>query len=109
MKAPLDGLRVFDLTRILAGPHCTQLLGDLGAEVIKIERPGSGDDTRNFVPPYLPEEEGKDTGESAYLAGTNRKKQSVTLNLGDKKGKDRKSTGKGKSESVRVSLVGGRT
>lgn len=88
MKGPLDGLRVFDLTRILAGPHCTQLLGDLGAEVIKIERPGSGDDTRNFVPPYLPDEEGKDTGESAYFAGTNRNKRSVTLNLGAKEGQD---------------------
>src|SRR3546814_16992489 len=88
MKGPREGLRVFDLTRILAGPHCTQLLGDLGAEVIKIERPGSGDDTRNFVPPYLPDEEGKDTGESAYFAGTNRNKQSVTLYLGAQEGQD---------------------
>src|SRR3546814_18107014 len=56
--------------------------------LFRSERPGSGDDTRNFVPPYLPDEEGKDTGESAYFAGTNRNKQSVTLNLGAKEGQD---------------------
>lgn len=86
MKGPLDGLVVFDLTRILAGPHCTQILGDLGAEIIKIERPKVGDDTRNFAPPYLPDREGKDTGESAYFAGTNRNKRSITLNLGEPEG-----------------------
>ena len=86
MNGPLDGLKVFDLTRILAGPHCTQILGDLGAEIIKIERPGVGDDTRNFAPPYLRDEAGADTGESAYFAGTNRNKRSVTLNLSDREG-----------------------
>jgi crotonobetainyl-CoA:carnitine CoA-transferase CaiB-like acyl-CoA transferase len=86
MKGPLDGLKVFDLTRILAGPHCTQILGDLGAEVIKIERPKVGDDTRNFAPPYLPDDSGADSSESAYFAGTNRNKRSITLNLSDPEG-----------------------
>ena len=86
MNGPLDGLVVFDLTRILAGPSCTQILGDLGAEVIKIERPGAGDDTRNFAPPYLPRADGEDSSESAYFAGTNRNKRSVTLNLGHPEG-----------------------
>lgn len=85
---PLKGLVVFDLTRILAGPHCTQILGDLGAEVIKVERPGVGDDTRNFAPPYLPTADGEDSSESAYFAGTNRNKRSITLNLSDPKGQD---------------------
>lgn len=88
MKGPLDGLVVFDLTRILAGPHCTQILGDLGAEVIKIERPGAGDDTRNFAPPYLPGADGEDSAESAYFAGTNRNKRSVTLDLRSAEGQD---------------------
>ncbi|MEM7403793.1 MAG: CaiB/BaiF CoA-transferase family protein [Pseudomonadota bacterium] len=86
MSGPLDGLVVFDLTRILAGPSCTQILGDLGAEVIKVERPGSGDDTRNFAPPYLPKADGEDSAESAYFAGTNRNKRSITLNLSDPEG-----------------------
>ena len=86
MKGPLEGVLVFDLTRILAGPHCTQILGDLGAEVIKIERPGVGDDTRNFAPPFLPHDSGEDTEESAYFAGANRNKRSLTLNLGDPEG-----------------------
>jgi crotonobetainyl-CoA:carnitine CoA-transferase CaiB-like acyl-CoA transferase len=73
---PLKGLRVLDLTRVLAGPTCTQMLGDLGAEVIKIERPEAGDDTRGFAPPYWPE-----TRESAYFLGVNRNKQSVTLDI----------------------------
>ena len=73
---PLAGLRVLDLTRVLAGPTCTQMLGDLGAEVIKIERPGAGDDTRGFRPPVMP-----GTGESAYFVGANRNKQSVTLDI----------------------------
>ncbi|MCW3473970.1 CaiB/BaiF CoA transferase family protein [Limobrevibacterium gyesilva] len=73
---PLKGLRVLDLTRVLAGPTCTQMLGDLGAEVIKIERPGAGDDTRGFAPPTMP-----GTGESAYFIGVNRNKRSVTLDI----------------------------
>ena len=86
MNGPLDGLKVFDLTRILAGPTCTQILGDLGAEIIKIERPEVGDDTRNFAPPYLPDDSGADSSESAYFAGANRNKRSVTLNLSDPEG-----------------------
>jgi crotonobetainyl-CoA:carnitine CoA-transferase CaiB-like acyl-CoA transferase len=86
MSGPLTGLKVFDLTRILAGPSCTQILGDLGAEVIKIERPGAGDDTRKFAPPFLSDSEGEATEESAYFAGTNRNKRSVTLNLADPEG-----------------------
>ena len=74
---PLKGLRVFDLTRVLAGPTCAQMLGDLGAEVIKIERPGAGDDTRGFAPPFMP-----GTKESAYFVGVNRNKMSVTLDIG---------------------------
>jgi crotonobetainyl-CoA:carnitine CoA-transferase CaiB-like acyl-CoA transferase len=73
---PLKGLRVLDLTRVLAGPTCTQMLGDLGAEIIKIERPGVGDDTRGFAPPTMP-----GTQESAYFIGVNRNKRSVTLDI----------------------------
>jgi crotonobetainyl-CoA:carnitine CoA-transferase CaiB-like acyl-CoA transferase len=78
---PLKGLRVFDLTRVLAGPTCVQMLGDLGADVIKIERPGAGDDTRGFAPPVMP-----GTSESAYFVGVNRNKQSVTLDISKTEG-----------------------
>jgi len=81
MSGPLQGLRVFDLTRILAGPTCTQLLGDLGADVIKIERPGEGDDTRKWGPPYLRDAAGEDTGESAYYLSSNRNKRSLSLDI----------------------------
>ena len=80
---PLRGLRVFDLTRVLAGPTCVQMLGDLGADVIKVEKPGSGDDTRGFAPPVMP-----GTGESAYFVGVNRNKRSVTLDIASKEGQD---------------------
>src|SRR5271155_5177716 len=78
---PLKGLRVFDLTRVLAGPTCAQMLGDLGAEVIKIERPGAGDDTRGFAPPSMPGTDVQGAGESAYFVGVNRNKRSVTLDI----------------------------
>ncbi len=81
MTAPLHGLRVLDLTRILAGPTATQLLGDLGCDVIKIERAGAGDDTRKWGPPYLAGKDGEDTTESAYYLSANRNKRSVTLDL----------------------------
>ncbi len=86
MTAPLHGLRVFDLTRILAGPTCTQLLGDLGAQVIKIERPGQGDDTRKWGPPFLQDEQGRDTTASAYYLSSNRNKRSVTLDVAHPEG-----------------------
>jgi crotonobetainyl-CoA:carnitine CoA-transferase CaiB-like acyl-CoA transferase len=78
---PLAGLRVLDLTRVLAGPTCTQMLGDLGAEVIKIEKPGAGDDTRGFAPPFMP-----GTKESAYFVGVNRNKRSVTVDIAKPEG-----------------------
>lgn len=77
----LDGLRVLDLTRILAGPLCTQMLGDMGADVIKVEPPGAGDDTRTWGPPFV-------NGESAYFLGVNRNKRSLTLNMGVKAGQE---------------------
>lgn len=86
MSAPLAGLRVFDLTRILAGPTCTQLLGDLGAEVIKIERPGEGDDTRKWGPPYVKDDAGNETRESAYYLASNRNKRSVAIDIAQAEG-----------------------
>jgi crotonobetainyl-CoA:carnitine CoA-transferase CaiB-like acyl-CoA transferase len=77
----LDGIRILDLSRVLAGPWCTQTLADLGADVIKIERPGSGDDTRSWGPPFLKDAQGQDTHEAAYYLGTNRNKRSVTCDI----------------------------
>jgi crotonobetainyl-CoA:carnitine CoA-transferase CaiB-like acyl-CoA transferase len=85
---PLEGLRILDLTRILAGPTCTQLLGDLGADVIKIERPGAGDDTRGWGPPYIKDGAGEDTAESAYYLSSNRNKRSVAIDLSQAEGQD---------------------
>lgn len=79
----LDGLVVLDLSRILAGPTCTQLLGDLGATVWKIEAPGAGDDTRGWGPPYVPDPDGRDSDVSAYFMAANRNKRSVALDLAD--------------------------
>ena len=74
MPTPLDGIKVLDLTRVLAGPYCTMMLADMGADVVKVERPGAGDDTRGYGPPFL-------HGESAYFMSINRNKRSLTLNL----------------------------
>lgn len=76
----LSGIRILDLSRVLAGPWCTQTLADLGADVIKIERPGTGDDTRTWGPPFLKDAQGADT-EAAYYLGTNRNKRSVTCDI----------------------------
>ena len=86
MTGPLDGIKIFDLTRVLAGPSCVQILGDLGADVIKIERPNAGDDTRKFGPPFVKDMNGNETSESAYYLAANRNKQSVTLDLTSKEG-----------------------
>ena len=77
----LDGIRILDLSRVLAGPWCTQTLADLGADVIKIERPGTGDDTRSWGPPFLKDVDGNDTPEAAYYLGANRNKRSVTCDI----------------------------
>ena len=81
VTGPLHGVKVLDLTRILAGPYCTQILGDLGAGVTKIERPRKGDDTRRFAPPFLLDEQGADTSESAYFLSANRNKKSVVIDF----------------------------
>ena len=81
MSGALSHLRILDLSRVLAGPWCTQNLADLGAEVIKVEKPGSGDDTRAWGPPYLQDAAGRDTGESAYYLSCNRGKKSIALDI----------------------------
>jgi crotonobetainyl-CoA:carnitine CoA-transferase CaiB-like acyl-CoA transferase len=82
MEAVLSDVVVIDLSRVLAGPYCTMMLGDLGATVIKVEHPGKGDDTRHFGPPYI-------AGESAYYLGLNRNKQSILLDFSTPEGKER--------------------
>ena len=77
----LQGIRILDLSRVLAGPWCTQTLADLGADVIKIERPGAGDDTRSWGPPFMHDNAGQETHEAAYYLGTNRNKRSVTCDI----------------------------
>ena len=81
MTEALTGLKVLDVSRVLAGPWAGQLLADLGADVVKIERPGSGDDTRAWGPPYLRDAEGRDTSEAAYYLAANRNKRSVTVDF----------------------------
>ena len=85
---PLSGVTVVDLTRVLAGPTCTQMLGDLGADVIKIERPGAGDDTRKFAPPFVKDDAGGETTESSYYMGANRNKRSVGIDISKPEGAD---------------------
>lgn len=84
----LSGIRVLDLSRVLAGPWCGQILADLGAEVIKIERPGSGDDTRGWGPPWMPDEQGGSSGEAAYYQSANRGKYSVAVDLASPEGQE---------------------
>ncbi len=84
--AALDGLKVLDLSRVLAGPWCTQILADLGADVVKIERPGVGDDTRTWGPPFLKNAQGEDTSQSTYFTACNRNKRSVTLDMATPEG-----------------------
>jgi crotonobetainyl-CoA:carnitine CoA-transferase CaiB-like acyl-CoA transferase len=88
MPTALSGIRVLDLSRVLAGPWASQILADLGAEVIKIERPGTGDDTRGWGPPYLKNPQGQDTKEAAYYLAANRNKKSVTLNIASPDGQE---------------------
>ena len=85
MGGALSHIRVLDLTRVLAGPWCTQILADLGADIIKVERPGSGDDTRQWGPPFICPD-GSGSEESPYFLATNRGKRSITLNLSDSRG-----------------------
>lgn len=84
----LSGLRVLDLSRVLAGPACTQLLADLGADVVKIERPGLGDETRQWGPPWLVDVDGNETRESSYYLSVNRGKRSVSIDIGSPEGRD---------------------
>ena len=85
INQPLSGIKIFDLTRVLAGPTCTQTLGDLGAEIIKVERPITGDDSRNLGPPYL-DKKSLNPQESSYFLSVNRNKHSVTIDLTTKEG-----------------------
>jgi len=84
----LSNIRVLDLSRVLAGPWASQILADLGADVIKVERPGRGDDTRSWGPPFLQDEAGQDTTDGAYFIATNRGKRSITLDLQTAEGQD---------------------
>jgi crotonobetainyl-CoA:carnitine CoA-transferase CaiB-like acyl-CoA transferase len=88
MPGPLSHIRVLDLSRVLAGPWAAQNLADLGAEVIKIERPGTGDDTRGWGPPFMKDAAGKDSSEAAYFQSVNRNKKSVTLDISRPEGQE---------------------
>lgn len=82
----LAGIRVLDLSRVLAGPWCTQMLADLGADVVKVERPGLGDDTRQWGPPFLKDAQGNDTNQASYFTACNRNKRSVTIDMSTSEG-----------------------
>src|SRR3954468_13415301 len=86
MPGPLSHIRVLDLSRVLAGPWAGQNLADLGAEVIKVERPKQGDDSRAFGPPWVKDRHGKETRDSAYFTSANRGKKSITLNVAKPEG-----------------------
>jgi formyl-CoA transferase len=88
MPSALEGIRVLDLSRVLAGPWCSQNLADLGADVIKVERPGAGDDTRGWGPPFLKTRDGEDTEDSAYYLAANRGKRSITVDLATEAGRE---------------------
>ncbi|MEM5437804.1 CaiB/BaiF CoA-transferase family protein [Paraburkholderia diazotrophica] len=88
MSGPLSHIRVLDLSRIMAGPWSGQILADLGADVIKVERPGKGDDTRSWGPPFLKDAQGKPSQESGYFLSVNRGKRSVTVDLATSEGQD---------------------
>ena len=81
MPGPLAGIRILDLSHILAGPICTQLLGDYGADVIKIEKPGAGEDTRSWGPLFIKDADGNDTEESTFYLCANRNKRSVAIDI----------------------------
>ena len=81
LTGPLQGIRVLDLSRVLAGPFSMQNLGDLGADIVKIERPGTGDESRHWGPPFLADAQGQSTQESAYFLSANRNKRSVAIDL----------------------------
>jgi len=84
--AALSHLKVLDLSRVLAGPWCTQMLADLGADVIKVERPGAGDDTRHWGPPFLKDTDGNDTDQATYFTACNRNKRAITLDMAQPEG-----------------------
>ena len=86
MSKPFSGIRVLDLSRIFAGPYCTQTLADLGAEVIKVERPEAGDEMRNYGPPFLKNREGKNSRESSYYVAANRNKKAITVDIAKPEG-----------------------
>ncbi|MCH7631107.1 MAG: CoA transferase, partial [Proteobacteria bacterium] len=88
MAGPLKNIRVLDLSRVLAGPWASQILADLGADVTKVERPGSGDDTRGWGPPYLKDRDGVETSESAYYLSTNRGKRSIAIDIKSNAGQE---------------------
>src|SRR4051812_5388853 len=89
MNGPLEGIVVLDLTRVLSGPHATMMMADLGARAIKVEQPGTGDETRQWGPPFAtpPGEEAGDEGVSTYFLSCNRNKESITLDLKSDEGK----------------------
>ena len=82
----LAGIQVLDLSRVLAGPWCTQILADLGADVVKVERPSVGDDTRHWGPPFLTDADGNDTTQASYFTACNRNKRSVTIDMATEDG-----------------------